>query len=382
MDYITLNNNAKMPILGFGMMRLPCPDGDDSHVDEREAFRLTDYAIEQGVNYFDTAWMYHGGRSEEVTGRCLNRHPRDSFYLATKFPGYVPEEARRVEKVFETQLRHCGVDYFDFYLLHNVYEKSLNVYLDDETYGILPYLLKQKANGRIRHLGFSSHGTVETMQRFLEHCGDKMEFCQIQLNYLDWHFQEAEKKVALLNRHHLPIWVMEPLRGGRLAALPPADTRVLKALRPKESIPAWSFRFLQSVPGVTVVLSGMSDMAQLKENILTFSEPKPLSDAEKKTLISIADRMTSRGGVPCTGCRYCVSYCPLGLNIPYLLAQYNEHRFTDGGWMAEMMIDALPEDKRPAACLGCRNCETVCPQQIRISEILAKFGRTDRKPQP
>ncbi len=193
--------NTPVSSLGFGMMRLPCPDGNDSHVDETQTFQLVDHAIENGINYFDTAWMYHGNRSEEVTGRCLARHPRDRYLLATKFPGYLPEEAGNVEKVFETQLRRCQT----FYLLRNVYEKSIDTYLDSEKYGILSYLLKQKENGRIRHLGFSSHGMPETMERFLLQCGETMEFCQIQLNYLDWHFQEAEKKVALLNRYHLPI---------------------------------------------------------------------------------------------------------------------------------------------------------------------------------
>ena len=366
-------NGTSVSSLGFGMMRLPCIDGNDANVDEPQAFQLVDYAIENGVNYFDTAWMYHGNCSEEVTGHCLVRHPRDRYLLATKFPGYLPEEANRVAEVFETQLKRCQTDYFDFYLLHNVYEKSIDTYLDDARYGILPYLLKQKANGRIRHLGFSSHGTLETMKRFLERCGGQMEFCQIQLNYLDWHFQEAEKKVALLNQYHLPIWVMEPLRGGNLSTLSPADTAKLNAMRPDESVSAWSFRFLQSIPGVKVVLSGMSNMPQLAENIRTFSEHKPLTDSERDTVIAIADRMTSRGGIPCTGCRYCVSHCPRNLNIPYLLAQYNEHRFTDGGWMAGMMIDALPEDKRPGACIGCRSCEKVCPQQIKISEALKTF---------
>ena len=198
-----------------------------------------------------------------------------------------------------------------------------------------------------------------------------MEFCQIQLNYLDWHFQEAEAKVQLLKEHSLPVWVMEPLRGGRLAALDEAFEARLKALRPEETIPAWAFRFLQTIPRVTVVLSGMSSFEQLQANIETFSEERPLNEKEMSELLSIADSMSA--GVPCTACRYCTAHCPQELDIPALIKLYNEHTFTGGGFIAPMVISTLPEDKLPSACVGCRSCEQVCPQQIKVSEIMADF---------
>ena len=366
--------DIRLSSLGFGMMRLPggC---DNPQIDEAQTAEMIDYAIRNGVNYFDTAWGYHQGNSERVAGKLLSEYPRESYYLASKFPGYDVSNFGHVEEIFEEQLKKCRTEYFDFYLLHNIYEKNIDAYLDDATYHTVSYLLEQKAKGRVRHLGFSAHGEYEVMERFLAAYGDKMEFCQIQLNYLDWHFQKADKKVELLNRHNIPIWVMEPLRGGRLSTLPEDAASKLKSLRPEETVPGWAFRFLQSVPGVTMVLSGMSDLPQMKENIATFSEDKPLSKEELDALVGIADDMVRGGILPCTACRYCTSYCPQGLDIPRLLALYNEHTFSGGGFLAPMAVEALPEDKRPSACVGCRSCEAVCPQQIKISEAMAAFAK-------
>ena len=365
-----------MPLsaLGFGAMRLPVIDGDDSRIDEDAALGMVDTAMQNGVNYYDTAWGYHGENSELVMGRALARYPRDRFYLATKFPGYDPANWGKVKAIFPRQLEKLGVDYFDFYLFHNVCEMNIDAYLDDGKYGIYSYLMEQKRNGRIRHLGFSCHGGMDVLRRFLDAYGQDMEFCQLQLNYLDWTFQDGREKVALLKEWGIPVWVMEPLRGGKLAKLPEAYESELKALRPDEGIPAWAFRFLQSLPKVTVILSGMSSQEQLKDNLRTFSEDKKLSGAEMSALLGLADRMLSVGTVPCTACHYCVSHCPQGLNIPWLLELYNEHAFTGGGFIAPMALSALPEDKRPQACLACRSCEQVCPQQIRISEVLADFS--------
>jgi len=364
--------DLKLSALGMGCMRLPVLDGDYGRVDQAQTNQMVDRALAAGVNYFDTAWGYHNGRSEQALGAALARHPRGSFYLADKFPGYDLGNIGRVREIFEEQLRRCGVGYFDFYLFHNVYEKNVGPYLDRQ-YGILQYLLAQKQAGRIRHLGFSCHGSLEVLRRFLDACGDQMEFCQIQLNYVDWTFQDAKAKVELLNQRNMPIWVMEPLRGGMLARLAPADEAALAALRPGEPVPAWAFRFLQSVPGVGVILSGMSSLQQMQDNLETFESDRPLDQAEREALLKVAAGMVGRGALPCTACRYCTSHCPQQLDIPALLALYNEHRFTGGGFIAPMAVDALPEDKRPGACLGCRSCEAVCPQQIKISEALADF---------
>lgn len=369
--------DLKLSALGFGAMRLPTADGNpDAPIDEKKTADMVAYAIAHGVNYFDTAYGYHDGNSEIVMGKVLGDYPRECFYLATKFPGYDLANMDKVEAIFEEQLKKCNVDYFDFYLFHNVYEKNIEPYTDRK-YGIMDYLMKQKENGRIRHLGFSAHGRYDTMKRFLEAYGDRMEFCQIQLNYLDWKLQDAKAKVELLREYNIPVWVMEPLRGGRLASLSPENEEKLKALRPDEKIPAWGFRFLQSVPEVTMVLSGMSSMEQMKENIATFAEDKPVTDEEMETLMEVTDSMLDI--LPCTACRYCTTHCPQKLDIPTLLALYNEVRFANG-LITHMAVEAMPEDKRPHACIGCQSCEAVCPQQLEIAKAMADF--TEKLNQP
>ncbi|MDE5862761.1 MAG: aldo/keto reductase [Lachnospiraceae bacterium] len=358
--------------LGMGAMRLPVLDGDDARIDEDRTAEMVAYAMEHGINYYDTAWGYHGENSEIVMGKVLKKYSRDSFYLATKFPGYDLSNMDKVEKIFEKQLEKCGVEYFDFYLFHNVCEMNIDAYLDKK-YGIFEYLMKQKENGRIRHLGFSAHGSCKVMKRFLEAYGEHMEFCQIQLNYIDWSFQDGKEKVDLLNEYKIPIWVMEPLRGGKLAKLPEEAEAKLKEMRPEEEIPAWAFRFLQTIPGVTMVLSGMSNFEQIEKNIKTYETEEPLTAEEMKGLLSVADGMLN-GLLPCTACHYCVSHCPKGLDIPELLELYNEHSFTGGGFLAPMALMAVPEEKHPSACVGCKSCEAVCPQQIKISEAMSDFA--------
>ena len=366
--------DIRLSALGFGAMRLPVLDGDDGRIDEEAALRMVDTAMKNGINYYDTAWGYHDENSELVLGKALARYPRESFHVATKFPGYDPSNWGKAEEIFERQLEKLGVSYFDFYLFHNVCEMNIDAYLDDEKYGIFSYLMEQKKNGRIRHLGFSCHGDLPVLTRFLDAYGDHMEFCQLQLNYLDWTFQNGREKVEILNKRNIPVWVMEPLRGGKLAKLAPEYEARLKALRPDEEIPAWAFRFLTSIPSVTMILSGMSNEEQLEKNLATFAEDKKLSGAEMKELMDVADKMLSVGTVPCTACHYCVSHCPQGLDIPNLISLYNEHVYTGGGFIAPMALAALPEEKQPQSCLGCRSCEVVCPQQIKISEVLADFA--------
>ena len=364
--------NLQLSALGMGAMRLPVIDGNDAKIDYAATEKMVAYAMEQGINYYDTAWGYHDGNSEIVMGKILSQYPRERYYLATKFPGYDLANMTKVKEIFEKQLEKCGVEYFDFYLFHNVCEMNIDAYLD-EKYGIFDYLMEQKKNGRIKHLGFSAHGSYEIMKRFLEAYSAEMEFCQIQLNYLDWSFQDAKAKAELLSSYNIPIWVMEPLRGGRLAKLSEADAAKLKGMRPDEEIPAWAFRFLQTVPGVTMILSGMSDLAQLQENIKTFETDKPLTKEEWDALLSVAEGMLNNT-LPCTSCHYCVSHCPKGLDIPTLLNLYNEHSFTGGGFIAPMVLMAIPQEKQPSSCVGCRSCEKVCPQQIKISEAMTDFA--------
>ena len=369
--------NSKLSALGIGAMRLPTAgSGSDAKIDERAAEKMIDYAVAQGINYFDTAWGYHNGQSEIVLGKALSKYPRKTWFLADKFPGYDLSNMDKVSEIFEEQLKRCGVEYFDFYLFHNVCEMNIDAYLDTQ-YNILNYLLNQKENGRIKYLGFSAHGSLDIMKRFCEAYGNKMEFCQIQLNYVDWIFQGAREKVDLINGYHIPVWVMEPMRGGQLAALSEENTQRLKQLRPDETIPALAFRFIQSIPNVMVTLTGVSNLEQLQENLTVYQEEKPLSKSEMDTLLRIGESMVQKETLPCTSCRYCVSYCPQKLDIPNLLNLYNEHCFTvtkgGFGFIAPMALMSIPEEKQPKACIKCRKCEAVCPQQIKISDALTDF---------
>ncbi len=356
--------DKKLSQLGFGTMRLPCLA--DGSIDQAQLQAMTDAAMAAGVNYFDTAHPYHGGKSEIAIGKALAGYPRESYYLATKYPGHQIADSYDPAAIFEEQLQKCGVDYFDFYLLHNVYENSIDVYLDPQ-WGIIDYFKQQKKLGRIKHLGFSAHGSVENMRRFLDAAGEDMEFCQIQLNWLDWTLQNAKGKVELLNGRHIPIWVMEPVRGGKLCSLADADAAALRALRPHETVPGWGFRFLQDIPGVTVVLSGMSDLAQMQANIATFDAPAPLSAVETQALLDIAEGM--KNAVPCTACRYCTEHCPLGLDIPAMIATCNDLCF-EAKTNPAMWLEALPAEKQPAACLACGACAAMCPQHIDIPAVM------------
>ncbi len=354
----------KLSALGFGTMRLPTlPDGQ---IDEGQLAEMIDLCMEKGVNYFDTAYPYHGGMSELAVCKALAKYPRESYYLADKYPGHQISDTYDPAAVFEEQLLKCGVDYFDFYLLHNVYENSMDVYLDPQ-WGILDYFKEQRRLGRIKHLGFSTHASNACLKEFLDIAGKDMEFCQIQLNWLDHTLQDAIGKVKLLGERHIPILVMEPLRGGRLCRLSDKDEATLRALRPDESIPAWSFRYLQGVEGVTVTLSGMSSLEQMQENIETYSEARPLTDREREALLSIADGMMN--AVPCTACGYCLASCPMELKIPALIATYNDI-CVDAKTNPVMWLEALPADKQPSACLACGKCAHMCPQHIAIPAIL------------
>lgn len=366
----------KLSALGMGCMRLPTGK-NDADVDAQATQRMVDYAYTHGINYYDTAWGYHDGNSEPVIGRALKKYPRESFFLATKFPGYDPDNWDKVEEIFESQLKRCGVDYFDFYLFHNVCEMNIDAYLESK-YGIYEYLMAQKQNGRIRHLGFSAHGEIPVMKRFLDAYGKDMEFCQIELNYFDWKFQNAKGKVDLLKAWNIPVWVMEPVRGGQLASLSPDAEQRLRAARPEEGIPAWAFRFLQSIPEVTMTLSGMSNEDQMKENIATYEEARPLNGQEKELILQIADDMISKTAVPCTACHYCVSHCPQGLDIPKLLKLYNEGKAAGAGdFIVPMTLMTLPDDKKPDACIACGSCMVVCPQSIRIPEYMQKLANNE-----
>lgn len=353
--------------LGFGLMRLPT--NEDGSVDEFKTKEMVDFAIRNGVNYFDTAHPYMNGTSEIVIGKILKNYPRDGFYLADKYPGHQIMSEYKPQEIFEEQLKKCQVDYFDFYLLHSVNEGSISTY-EDKRWNIINYFIEQKNKGRIKHLGFSSHGLPDNLEYFLSKYHQEMEFCQIQLNYLDWTLQNAKEKVDILNKYNIPIWVMEPVRGGKLASLDEDTTKCLKDMRKDESTAAWAFRFLQGINGVTVILSGMSNFEQVEDNIKTFKEYLPLNEEENKYILKVADSL--KQGVPCTDCKYCMKGCPQNLEIPRLLAQYNDFKIRVS-LNPVQYLEALPEDKHPSNCIGCGACSRICPQHIDIPKTLKEL---------
>jgi hypothetical protein len=372
-------------------MRLPSVGNEwGAPIDEDAAMALIDHAYKNGVNYFDTSWFYHGGDSERFIGEALKSYPRDTWYLASKIAGMM---MRKVDgryqlsgsnkdnrtfycpsEIFEYQLNRCGVDYFDFFMLHNVSEGSYHTYTDEEL-GIIECMLKQKEAGRIRHLGFSSHGRAETIEKFLNETkaryGDIFGFAMIQLNYMDWTLQKAGDKYDVLTRHGLPVMVMEPLRGGTLARFGEKADALMKAKRPDASQASWAFRYLQSLENVAVVISGMTRMEQLEENLATFGKHEPTTREENAVLREVLEGIVDL--IPCTDCKYCVDECPQKLNIPMLLTMYNEAGF-EMGWFLQQAIRTLKENEKPTACTACGKCFPLCPQDIDIPGALGRFG--------
>ena len=358
----------KISMLGFGTMRFPkLPDGS---LDQEQIQAMTDYAMANGVNYFDTAWPYHDGLSEISIGMALKKYPRESYFLADKFPGHQVMESYDCAEIFEKQLEKCQTEYFDFYLLHNINEMCIDTYRDPK-WDILNYFIEQKKKGRIKLLGLSTHARMKNLAEVLDYMDCNAEFCQIQLNYLDWTLQEAKEKVDELNKRNIPIWVMEPIRGGKLADLGEERNAKLKSLRPDESIASWSFRWLMGVPGVSVILSGMSNMEQMKDNVKTFSGGTDLNNDDRQMMLDMAE--TLKVGVPCTSCWYCCEGCPKELDIPMLIGGYNDLKFQDGVTVG-IQIDGTPKEQWPDQCIACGACKKVCPQQIDIPSVLKEFS--------
>ena len=375
----------KLSRLGFGTMRLPVNE-HDKKIDEEKAAEMVGYAIGSGINYFDTAYFYHNGESERFIGETLSNFPRDSFYLADKMPGNamdIVDGKIRLDlsgfslediicdspaKVFERQLEKCGVDYFDFYMLHNLSEGTYDLYINEDI-GIISYLLEQKKNGRIRHLGLSSHGRPETIDKFLSNY-NFIEFAQIQLNYLDWSLQEAGRKYEVITKHGIPVIVMEPVRGGKLANPGERGEAILKAERPDEAPASWAFRYVNSLPNAAVILSGMSSMEQLKENLEIFEKNDPFTEHDKSVVKRVAD--TFADFVQCTSCRYCCEKCPQGLDIPRLISTFNEAS-VGMSWLVYDSLDNMKESEKPQACTGCGSCRKVCPQEIDIPGVIKGF---------
>lgn len=354
-------NGESISALGLGGLRLPMDKGNAKRIDRVEARKIIDATIESGINYFDTAYTYQGGDSERFLGEALSRYPRDSYHLATKF---YAAASTNIRAVFEEQLARCQTEYFDFYLLHGMDENYIADYMSpDKNY--LGFLLEQKKAGRIRYIGFSSHAAPETLSRFLDWY-DGFDMALIQLNYLDWTMLDAKRQYEILTEHGIPVWVMEPLKGGRLSSLNPEAVEILKSVDPERSVSSWGFRFLMSLDNVQTVLSGMSSVEQVHENARVFSERKPLNEQEQKALERAASVFLRDLGVPCSGCRYCCDTCPAGLDIPLLIRGYNERSVSGETWRVANLYHA----KGPDQCLSCGACISRCPQKIDIPAVM------------
>ena len=359
-----------MKRFGFGAMRLPMLDGE---VDKAQFCAMIDEFLAAGFTYFDTAHGYLDGKSELAIRDCLcARYPRESFQLADKLSAGFFKTREEVLPFFEEQLRCTGAGYFDYYLIHAMSAERYDFYREVGAFDIIPQL---KREGRVRHFGMSFHDKAEVLDRILtEH--PELEFVQLQFNYLDYEdpVVESRKCYEVCVKHGKKVSVMEPVKGGALAELPADAGAILDALG-GGSHASYALRFAESFDNVFMVLSGMSTLEQMRDNLATMSDFRPLDDAELAAVHKVAATLRGKGAIPCTACRYCVDHCPRHLDIPGLLALYNEHTFTGGGFIAPMAVEALPEEKRPAACIGCRSCEAVCPQQLKISEALADFAR-------
>lgn len=363
--------DLSLSCLGMGNMRLPVQgDKPGAPIDWERAQQIIDYAMENGINYYDTAFVYHNGESEKFLGEAMKKYPRESYHLATKFfilanPDY--------KAVFEEQLSRLQTDYIDFYLIHGIFDHTWQQYLDS---GCIEYFLEQQKAGRIRHLGFSSHASVENLTRFADH--HKWDFAQIQLNYFDWQYSTTAEEYKVLEERSIPIIVMEPVRGGHLASLSSDAEGILKAAHPDWSIASWALRWIKTLPQVQVTLSGMSTLEQIRDNVATYQEPEGLSAEDTATLMKACEAFKKQVSVPCTACRYCCDGCPVNINIPAYLSIYNSYK-TDGPWALNGLKDVDSEGK-PADCIACGACTGHCPQSIDVPGIMKELKELGEKP--
>jgi predicted aldo/keto reductase-like oxidoreductase len=354
------NTDEQISLLGFGCMRLPKIDPEKSDIDKTKAQEMIDYAYAHGVNYYDTAYPYHEGKSELFVGEALKKYPRESFHLASKMPVWLVEKPEDTLKYFEEQLKKCQVEYFDFYLCHALNLDRLEIIQKNH---IFETLQKEKEAGRIKHLGFSFHGSVEALDKIAH--AYPWDFAQIQLNYYDWDMQNAQQEYKILEDLGMPVVIMEPVRGGALNTLCPEALEMLKKADPKASPASWAIRFAASLPGVLTVLSGMTAMEHVTDNVATVDEFKPLTEEERELLFKVADVYKKSKTVPCTGCRYCMD-CPAGVDIPAVFKIYNQYCTTENKAAFVADYDALGESKQAHNCVACRQCCSQCPQSIDI----------------
>jgi uncharacterized protein len=353
-----IENNPS--ILGFGCMRFPTIAPDSSEIDVAQATKMIDLAYRSGVTYFDTAYVYHHGQSEVFLGSVLKNYPRESFYLADKMPSWMIQTRADAQRIFTDQLRKCQVEYFDYYLCHALGTDNFKPYLNPE---IWAYLQELKAEGKIRHLGFSFHDTPDVLETIIQTYD--WDFVQIQLNYLDWTLQDAKRQYAIVERAGIPCIIMEPVRGGMLATLSEPAVSILKTAAPKRSVASWAIRYAASKENVLVVLSGMSNEEQTADNLQTMSPLDILSDSEQATLNQALEAFIQSKTIPCTACRYCMP-CPNGVDIPGMFKIYNQYAIGKNKWEFLHAYEAAPMGSKAEDCIECVECLSLCPQKIAI----------------
>lgn len=364
MEYRAMKKIGMTPsLLGFGAMRMPM---ENKKVDIKEARRIIDYLYKNGVNYYDTAYFYHDGESENVLGEALSAYPRDSFYVATKLPVGLCKSLDDAKRIFDLQLTRLNMDYVDLYMLHGI---NLEAFCQAQSMDILPWMETLKAEGKIRSIGFSFHGSYEDFEQILN--AYDWDFVQIQLSYLDLEHQQGIKGYKLLETKGIPAIIMEPLRGGALARLSPEHEERLKSLDQSLSVASWAFRWCAELPGIKVILSGMSTYEQAEDNIKTFGNYRPFTIEEKDTVNEVAEAVRLRPRVGCTACNYC-SPCPMGVDIPGCFDAYNS-LIAVAHWEYSTKYNKIPEEAKAHICTTCGTCLEKCPQKLPIPELMRKF---------
>lgn len=362
-----------LPRLGYGCMRLPITN---NKIDFDAAKELIHHAYNNGLNYFDTAYNYHGGESETFLGKVLPEFPRDSYFLTSKFPVWKVEEEADAEKIFNEQLKKCNTEYFDFYLLHSLSKKSIETV---EKFNLYDFIERKKAEGKIKNIGFSFHDSNEVLQKFAS--AHKWDFAQLQINYWDWEENDAKSLYETLDKLNIPCFVMEPVRGGFLASLAPDAMMPFKDYNSQASIASWALRWVTSLPNVAITLSGMSNMEQLKDNIATFSDIKSISPEEQKQIDIVVENLRKIKPVPCTACHYCME-CQYGVNIPKVFEVYNDYKKTENKGLTAAAYFGISEEKRADNCQKCGECMPKCPQHISIPDELEKIHEEMLKLKP
>ena len=361
------NKSESLSVLGLGCMRLPVLKGEDAAIDYDKAQEIVDFALANGINYLDTAHGYHGGESQKFLGKALVKYPRDAYYLATKMPMWDVKTQEDLEKIFELQLKYLNTDYFDFYLLHSLdkgnFEKSVD-------FGAYEFISKMKAQGKIKYIGFSFHDTPDVLEQIVEKYD--WDFAQLQINYVDWKNQDAKRQYEILEEHDIPCIIMEPVRGGALASPGKKARELLKKAKPGKSMASWAIRYAASLPNVITVLSGMSNMEQLKDNIETCTDFEPLSQAEFTLLEKAAREFNRKDMIPCTACRYCMD-CSFGVDIPGVFKLYNSYVESKNKEEFLAAYKQTHTDSGAENCTKCEQCTPRCPQVIDIPGELEKI---------